>query len=425
MSVKLVFGTQWGDEGKGKVVDYYAEKADIVVRYQGGNNAGHTIKIGDEVFKFHLLPSGAVRKGKTAVVGNGVVIDPEVLISEIEELRKRGVEPNLLISDRAHVIMPYHRMLDGAEERFRGNKKVGTTGRGIGPCYSDKIARLGIRMGDLIDEDALKERLEFIIPLKHRIFEAYGMKERLDIDEVFKEYSEYGRYLKDMVTDTLEFLQSSTDREILLEGAQGAMLDVDFGTYPYTTSSHTIGGGASTGSGIPPNRIEEIIGVVKAYTTRVGMGPFPTEQNNEIGEHLGERGHEFGTTTGRARRCGWLDLVVVKHALRISGATGIAITKIDVLEGLETVKAAYAYDIDGKKKDSFPASLKDIDNIKPIYREFQGWSMTEGEWEKVKEEGIEALPENAKRYLDFIEKETGVKIKMLSYGPAREETVEL
>ena len=425
MSVKLVFGTQWGDEGKGKVVDYYAEKADIVVRYQGGNNAGHTIKIGDEVFKFHLLPSGAVRKGKTAVVGNGVVIDPEVLISEIEELRKRGVEPNLLISDRAHVIMPYHRMLDGAEERFRGNKKVGTTGRGIGPCYSDKIARLGIRMGDLIDEDALKERLEFIIPLKHRIFEAYGMKERLDIDEVFKEYSEYGRYLKDMVTDTLEFLQSSTDREILLEGAQGAMLDVDFGTYPYTTSSHTIGGGASTGSGIPPNRIEEIIGVVKAYTTRVGMGPFPTEQNNEIGEHLGERGHEFGTTTGRARRCGWLDLVVVKHALRISGATGIAITKIDVLEGLETVKAAYAYDIDGKKKDSFPASLKDIDNIKPIYREFQGWSMTEGEWEKVKEEGIGALPENAKRYLDFIEKETGVKIKMLSYGPAREETVEL
>ena len=425
MSVKLVFGTQWGDEGKGKVVDYYAEKADIVVRYQGGNNAGHTIKIGDEVFKFHLLPSGAVRKGKTAVVGNGVVIDPEVLISEIEELRKRGVEPNLLISDRAHVIMPYHRMLDGAEERFRGNKKVGTTGRGIGPCYSDKIARLGIRMGDLIDEDALKERLEFIIPLKHRIFEAYGMKERLDIDEVFKEYSEYGRYLKDMVTDTLEFLQSSTDREILLEGAQGAMLDVDFGTYPYTTSSHTIGGGASTGSGIPPNRIEEIIGVVKAYTTRVGMGPFPTEQNNEIGEHLGKKGHEFGTTTGRARRCGWLDLVVVKHALRISGATGIAITKIDVLEGLETVKVAYAYDIDGKKKDSFPASLKDIDNIKPIYREFQGWSMTEGEWEKVKEEGIEALPENAKRYLDFIEKETGVKIKMLSYGPAREETVEL
>ena len=424
MSIKLVFGTQWGDEGKGKVVDYYAEKADIVVRYQGGNNAGHTIKIGDEVFKFHLLPSGAVR-GKTAVIGNGVVVDPKVLISEIEDMRKRGIEPDLKISNRAHVIMPYHRMLDGAEERFRGKKKVGTTGRGIGPCYSDKIARLGIRMGDLIDPDALRERLEFIIPMKNRIFEAYGMHERLDIDEVFEEYSKYGEYLKDMVTDTLEFLNSNMDRDILLEGAQGAMLDVDFGTYPYTTSSHTIGGGASTGSGIPPNRIDEIIGVVKAYTTRVGMGPFPTEQENEIGRHLCEKGHEFGTTTGRARRCGWLDLVVVNHALKISGADGIAITKIDVLEGLSRVKVAYAYDIDGRKTDSFPASMKDMEKIEPIYREFEGWSMTSGEWEKVKNEGIDALPSNALEYLRFIEKETGVKIRMISYGPAREETVEL
>ncbi len=424
MSIKLVFGTQWGDEGKGKVVDYYAEKADIVVRYQGGNNAGHTIKIGDEVFKFHLLPSGAVR-GKTGVIGNGVVIDPKVLISEIEDLRKRGIEPNLKISDRAHVIMPYHRMLDGAEERFRGNKKVGTTGRGIGPCYSDKIARLGIRMEDLIDPDALRERLEFIIPMKNRIFEAYGMHERLDIDEVFDEYSKYGAHLKDMVTDTLEFLHSNMNREILLEGAQGAMLDVDFGTYPYTTSSHTIGGGASTGSGIPPNRIDEVIGVVKAYTTRVGMGPFPTEQENEIGKHLCEKGHEFGTTTGRARRCGWLDLVVVKHALKISGADGIAITKIDVLEGLSRVKVAYAYELDSRKTDSFPTSMKDIEKIKPIYKEFEGWSMSEEEREKVKNEGIDALPSNALEYLRFIEKETGVRIRMISYGPAREETVEL
>ncbi len=422
MSVKLVFGTQWGDEGKGKVVDYYAEKADIVVRYQGGNNAGHTIKIGDEVFKFHLLPSGVVRKGKTAVIGNGVVVDPKVLISEIEEIRKRGIEPNLVISDRAHVIMPYHRLLDGAEEVFRGKKKVGTTGRGIGPCYSDKIARLGIRMGELIDPEVLRERLEFIIPMKNRIFEAYGMEERLDVDEVFREYSEYGRYLRGMVGDTIEFLHKNMDKEILLEGAQGAMLDVDFGTYPYTTSSSTIGGGASTGSGIPPNAIKEITGVVKAYTTRVGMGPFPTEQENEIGKHLCEKGHEFGTTTGRARRCGWLDLVVVKHALRLTGADGIAITKIDVLEGLETIKVAYAYQVDGKKITYFPAKT---DGIKPLYKEFQGWNMTSGEWEKVKEGGIDALPLNVREYLKFIEGETGVKIRMISYGPAREETVEL
>ena len=422
MSVKLVFGTQWGDEGKGKVVDYYAEKADIVVRYQGGNNAGHTIKIGDEVFKFHLLPSGVVRKGKTAVIGNGVVVDPKVLISELEEIRKRGIEPNLVISDRAHVIMPYHRLLDGAEEVFRGKKKVGTTGRGIGPCYSDKIARLGIRMGELIDPEALRERLEFIIPMKNRIFEAYGMDERLDVDEVFKEYSEYGRYLKDMVGDTTEFLNQNMGKEILLEGAQGAMLDVDFGTYPYTTSSSTIGGGASTGSGIPPNTIKEITGVVKAYTTRVGMGPFPTEQENEIGEHLCEKGHEFGTTTGRARRCGWLDLVVVKHALRLTGADGIAITKIDVLEGLETIKVAYAYQVDGKKISHFPANTE---GVRPLYKEFQGWNMTEGEWEKVKEGGIDALPLNVREYLRFIEDETGVRIRMISYGPAREETVEL
>ncbi len=424
MSIKLVFGTQWGDEGKGKVVDYYGEKADIVVRYQGGNNAGHTIKIGDDVFKFHLLPSGVVR-GKISVIGNGVVVDPEVLIHEIEELRKRGIEPKLIISDRAHVIMPYHKILDGAEERFRGKKKVGTTGRGIGPCYSDKIARLGIRMGDLIDPETLRERLEFLIQLKNRIFEAYGIPERLDVDEVFEKYSEYGEYLKDMVRDTVEFLHMSMDKEILLEGAQGAMLDVDFGTYPYTTSSSTIGGGASTGSGIPPSKIDEVIGVVKAYTTRVGMGPFPTEQENEIGKHLCEKGHEFGTTTGRARRCGWLDLVVVKHALRISGATSIAITKIDVLEGLSRVKVAYAYDIDGKKVDNFPANLRDIGKISPIYKEFEGWNMTDREWEKVKEEGMDALPSNVREYLDFIEKETGIRIKMISYGPAREETVEL
>ena len=422
MAVKAVFGTQWGDEGKGKVVDYYAEKADITVRYQGGNNAGHTVKIGDEVFKFHILPSGVLRKGKTAVIGNGVVIDPKVLISEIEDIRKRGIEPNLLISDRAHVIMPYHRLLDGAEEAFRGKKKVGTTGRGIGPCYSDKIARLGIRMGDLIDPEALREKLDFIIPMKNRIFEAYGMGKQLDAEEVFGEYAEYGRYLKDMVGDTIEFLHQNMGKEILLEGAQGAMLDVDFGTYPYTTSSSTIGGGSSTGSGIPPNAIKEMTGVVKAYTTRVGMGPFPTEQENEIGRHLCEKGHEFGTTTGRARRCGWLDLVVVKHALRLTGATGIAITKIDVLEGLESIKVAYAYDIDGKKTQYFPAKT---DGIKPIYREFPGWNMTEGEWRKVKEGGTDALPSNVRDYLKFIEEETGVKIRMISYGPSREETVEL
>lgn len=424
MSIRLVFGTQWGDEGKGKVVDYYAEKADIVVRYQGGNNAGHTIKTRDREFKFHLLPSGVVR-GKVGVIGNGVVIDPKVLIDEIENIRKSGIEPKILISDRANVIMPYHRMLDGAEEIFRGKDMVGTTGRGIGPCYSDKISRLGIRMCDLIDPDVLRKKLEFLIPLKNRIFKAYGMDETLDIEEVFLEYSEYGVYLKGMVTDTIEFLNKNIDKNILLEGAQGAMLDVDFGTYPFTTSSNTIGGGASTGSGIPPKKIGETIGVVKAYTTRVGRGPFPTEQKNNLGEHLCRKGHEFGTTTGRARRCGWLDLVVVKHALRIGGADGLAITKIDVLNGLDTVKVAYAYELNGEKIGRFPASLKDMEELSPIYKEFEGWDITSEDWKKVKENGMAHLPTSLREYLDFIEKETSLKIRLISYGPSREETVEI
>ncbi|MHC1582309.1 MAG: adenylosuccinate synthase, partial [Candidatus Syntropharchaeia archaeon] len=320
MTVRAVIGTQWGDEGKGKVVDFLCEDADYVVRFQGGSNAGHTIKVGDEKYKFHLLPSGVVR-GKTCVIGNGVVVDPEVFLEEINSLRKRGIEPRVMVSDRANVIMPYHKILDGAEEAYLGKKRIGTTKRGIGPCYSDKIARKGIRVADLLDENLLRDKLESIFPIKEKLAEIYGVRFDFDIDELVEKYTEYGRKMEPYITDTIAELNRAIreGKNILLEGAQGVMLDVDFGTYPYTTSSNTISGGACTGSGIPPKCIDEVIGVVKAYTTRVGMGPLPTELKDEIGKHLQERGGEFGTTTGRARRCGWLDLVVLKHSITISG----------------------------------------------------------------------------------------------------------
>ena len=421
MTVKLVIGTQWGDEGKGKVVDYYAKDADYVVRSHGGNNAGHTIKVDDQVYKLHITPSGAIQ-GKIGVIGNGVVLDPEILINEINELTKRGIKPKLLISDRANIIMPYHKILDGAEEKYLGDKKIGTTKRGIGPCYSDKVTRRGIRAIDLIDKNVLSKKLDDIIPIKQKIFDVYNIDKKLDKKEILDMYSKYGEKIKDFVTSThVELNKAIKDnKNILLEGAQGTMLDVDFGTYPFTTSSHTVAGGSSIGTGIGPQHIDDIIGIVKAYTTRVGEGPLPTELFGETGEHLQQKGHEFGTTTSRPRRCGWLDLVVVRHSCMISGITKLAITKLDVLDGLKTVKVCTHYLLSGKKIDFFPANIEEVQNCKPVYKDFKGWNKIDKDSVKFMD-----LPKEAQEYLKFIEKELKTPIAVISIGPGRKETIEL
>lgn len=418
MTVRAVIGTQWGDEGKGKVVDFLCEDADYVVRFQGGSNAGHTIKVGDEKYKFHLLPSGVVR-GKTCVIGNGVVVDPEVFLEEINSLRKRGIEPRIMVSDRANVIMPYHKILDGAEESYLGKKRIGTTRRGIGPCYSDKIARKGIRVADLLDENLLRDKLESIFPIKEKLAEIYGVRFDFDIDELVEKYTEYGRKMEPYITDTIAELNRAIreGKNILLEGAQGVMLDVDFGTYPYTTSSNTISGGACTGSGIPPKCIDEVIGVVKAYTTRVGMGPLPTELKDEIGKHLQERGGEFGTTTGRARRCGWLDLVVLKHSVTISGVDKIALTKLDVLDGLREVKVCVGYEYDGRIMDTVPSNIRILENVKPVYEKLDGWKSVSGATT------FENLPREAKNYIKFIEEFLDTEVFLVSTGAEREKTI--
>ncbi|UCE73006.1 MAG: adenylosuccinate synthase [Methanomassiliicoccales archaeon] len=429
MSTTAIIGTQWGDEGKGKITDFYAEEADIIARFQGGNNAGHTIIVDDEVFKFHLLPSGIVRK-KTVVIGNGVVIDPEVLLSELENIKKRGITvEGLYISDRANVITPYHRLLDGVQEDAKKDKKkIGTTKRGIGPTYSDKIARYGIRMCDLLDEEQLKEKLDSFVPLKQNMLKVYDSDERISKDEIFREYREYGKRLSHYVTDTSIFINKAIDegKNLLLEGAQGAMLDVDFGTYPFTTSSHTIVGGACIGLGIGPKKIHKVVGVVKAYTTRVGGGPLPTELTDEIGEHLRNRGGEFGTTTGRPRRCGWLDLVVVKHACRLNSLDAVVITKIDVLSGLKKIKVCRAYEYDGKEMADFPASLKVLAKCKPIYDDLEAWEdFTKEEGLNMAKKGYDALPQQMKEYVGYIEGSLGVPIELVSLGPGRKETVDL
>lgn len=421
MTVKLVIGTQWGDEGKGKIVDYFSKDADYVVRFQGGNNAGHTIKVGDDVYKLHLIPSGVIQ-GKIGIIGNGVVIDPEVLIDEIDKLRSRRIIPKLLISDRANIIMPYHKILDGAEEKYLGDKKIGTTKRGIGPCYSDKVARRGIRAIDLIDKDTLSKKLDDIVPIKQRIFEAYKIDKKLDKRKILETYVGFGERLKGYITSTHTELNKAiaSSKNILFEGAQGIMLDVDFGTYPYTTSSHTIAGGSCTGAGIGPRHIDKIIGIVKAYTTRVGGGPLPTELLDETGRHLQTKGGEFGATTGRPRRCGWLDLVVVRHSCLISGINKLAITKLDVLDGLKTVKICTRYKFNGKEIDYFPANIEDVKKCEPVYKEFKGWKKIDKDSTK-----LDDLPKEAQAYLHYIERGAGVQIEVVSIGPSRKETIEV
>lgn len=418
MPAVAVVGLQWGDEGKGKITDFWAERADCVARFQGGNNAGHTVIAGGKKYTFHLMPSGVIRN-KEVVIGNGVVVDPEVLLEEIAMLKRAGVTPKLHVSDRAHVIMPYHRWLDGAEENLLGDQKIGTTKRGIGPCYADKISRFGIRMGDLLDPETLREKLHRIVPIKQAVLEAWGLEKQVSIDDLHDLCTRWGTELQDYIEDTTIFLNALLERgkTVLFEGAQGCLLDIDFGTYPYVTSSNPVAGGVATGTGVGPRRIDTVIGILKAYTTRVGKGPFPTELHDEIGEHLGKKGQEFGTTTGRKRRCGWLDLVAAHYACRVNGIDEVALTKLDVLDGLDTVKVCTAYSCDGKKLVHFPASLHLLSRCRPQYEEMAGWDSTAGIT------SYEELPTTARRYVDRISQYLGVPITMVSTGPSREETI--
>lgn len=418
MNTLTIIGAQWGDEGKGKVVDYFSRFADVVVRFQGGNNAGHTVVIGEEKFIFHLLPSGITYPNVKCVIGNGVVVDPFVLIEEIRRLRDRkiDVEGRLFISDKAHLIMPYHRLVDILREERKGSKKIGTTGRGIGPAYEDKVARRGIRFCDLFS-DGFEEKLREILTEKNDYITKVLHGEPLDFDKLYSDLKMAKEELKGFVTDTSSLLRKwlEENRKIIFEGAQGLMLDVDHGTYPYVTSSNTHPAEVAIGTGLPPVCAGYIMGVTKAYTTRVGGGPFPTELNDEIGNYLREKGNEYGATTGRPRRCGWLDLVALKYAVETGGIDGITITKLDVLSGLPEVKVCTGYKLRGKKVDVFPSSVEDVASVEPEYVSFQGWS--EEELKKV--EDINSLPDTAKKYISFIEEFLGREVCAVSIGAQR------
>lgn len=425
----VVIGSQWGDEGKGKIVDFLANEADVIVRFQGGNNAGHSVKIGEKLFALHLVPSGILRPGKLAVIGNGVVVDPGVLIKEMRELEARGISvKNLRVSDRANVIMPYHKLLDGAEERMREGAKVGTTGRGIGPSYSDKVARLGVRMSDLISEQRLSEQLDFLVPLKQKILQAYGDDAVLELRSIKDEYSEYGRQLKDNVADTGKLVNDAIKKgkKVLFEGAQGTMLDIDHGTYPFVTSSTTVSSNAASGSGVSPLLLDEVYGVVKAYTTRVGEGPFPTELKDHLGSRIAEKGSEFGTTTGRPRRCGWLDLVVVGYAGALNGFDGIAMTKIDVLGGIGDLKICTHYTLNGRTIDRMPVDLEQLERCTPHYSTLKGWdNIDPKQMSRILSKGFSAIPENMRKYVKFAEKKLKVPIVLLGLGRRRNEILDL
>ncbi|MDY5912658.1 MAG: adenylosuccinate synthase [Inconstantimicrobium porci] len=423
MSAFIVLGAQWGDEGKGKMTDYLAEEADVVVRFQGGNNAGHTVVVGDTDYKLHLIPSGVLYDNKLNVIGNGVVVDPKALFTEIDYLEGLGVKvtpEKLIISDRAHLIMPYHRILDALKEKARGKNDIGTTGKGIGPCYTDKIERSGIRICDLLHKEVFIEKLKENIEIKNAyITKVYG-GEALNFDEICKQYLEYAERIRPYVCDTSVRIYDEimNNKNVLFEGAQGMLLDIDHGSYPYVTSSNTTSGGVSNGTGIGPTMITNAVGICKAYTTRVGKGPFPTELNDDMGEWIREKGHEFGVTTGRARRCGWLDLVILKTTVRVCGLTSLAVTKIDTLAGLDKVKVCVGYKFDGKVIDYFPASLEDVAKCEPVYEEFAGWDES-----VANARSYDEIPENAKIYLRRIEELTGTKISIVSVGPERAQTI--
>lgn len=420
MSSVVVVGTQWGDEGKGKITDFLSENAEVIARYQGGNNAGHTIKFNGETYKLHLIPSGIFYKDKISVIGNGMVVDPKALVKELAYLHDKGVTTdNLRISNRAHVILPYHLKLDEVEEASKGANKIGTTKKGIGPAYMDKAARIGIRIADLLDRESFEEKLTRNLEEKNRLFERIYETEGFKIEDILNEYYEYGQQIKHYVQDTSVVLNDALDegRRVLFEGAQGVMLDIDQGTYPFVTSSNPVAGGVTIGSGVGPTKITHIVGVSKAYTTRVGDGPFPTELDNEIGHQIREVGREYGTTTGRPRRVGWFDSVVVRHARRVSGITDLSLNSIDVLTGIETLKICVAYRYKGELIEEFPASLKMLAECEPVYEELQGWT------EDITGcKSLDELPENARHYLERISQLTGIPLSIFSVGPDRTQT---
>ena len=422
MANVVIVGTQWGDEGKGKIVDLLAEHAHVVVRFQGGNNAGHTMVVGNEQLITHLIPSGILQQ-KLCIIGNGVVVDPEVLIQEMENLSTRGVDigpDRLKISERAHLIMPYHRSVDHAREKFKGDKKIGTTGRGIGPAYEDKATRRGIRFVDLLDPEEFREKVSTILDEKNFYLKNYLSADPLDGSDIIRQYETYADRLAPHVANISIIIDNAIKKEqqILFEGAQGTHLDIDHGTYPFVTSSNTLAGNACCGAGIGPGAITNVIGIVKAYTTRVGAGPFPAELFDEIGDRIQEKGAEFGATTGRRRRCGWLDTVIIKNSVRLNGLTSLAITKLDVLGGLETLKICTGYRYKNETIDNFPASLKLLSNCEPIYETLPGWSEDIG---SIK--AMEDLPVNVKNYLDRIEALTQTPIDLVSVGAERTQTI--
>jgi adenylosuccinate synthase len=417
----VVVGTQWGDEGKGKITDFLSNNAEVIARYQGGDNAGHTIVIEGKKFKLHLIPSGIFFPEKISVIGNGVVVNPKALVEEIAYLAENGVKADSLrISDRAHVILPYHKKLDFLQEESKGDQKIGTTIKGIGPAYMDKAARVGIRIADLLDKEIFAERLRINLEAKNREFVKLYDSEPLEFDDIFEEYYEYGQQLKKYVTDTSVILNDALDngKRVLFEGAQGVMLDIDQGTYPFVTSSNPVAGGVTIGSGVGPSKIDKVVGVCKAYTSRVGDGPFPTELFDEVGAQIREVGKEYGTTTGRPRRIGWFDSVVMRHAKRVSGLTNLSLNSIDVLSGLETVKICVAYErSNGERITHYPASLKELADCTPIYEEMPGWS------EDITAcRTLEELPEAARNYVHRVSDLVGVRISTFSVGPGREQT---
>ncbi len=426
----LVLGTQWGDEGKGKIIDFLAEKSDIVVRYNGGNNAGHTVKVGEDIFKLHIMPSGCVQ-GKKCIIGNGLVIDPDILIGEIDSLKKTGRNPDLMISGKAHVILEHHKIFDAGREREAGKGKIGTTGRGIGPAYSDKAKRTeALRVHDLVGEN-FREKINNILELKKHDLVRFGVinsESELDDykEKIAEKYSRYADVLRPYAGNVPKAVNTAIEsgKNVLFEGAQGTLLDVDHGTYPYVTSSNSTAGGVCTGTGVGPDKIGNIIGVVKAYTTRVGEGPFPTELTGETGSMLREAGAEFGTTTGRPRRCGWLDIVIVNYAKMINGLKEIALTKLDVLSGLKKLKICTGYEIDGKETVDFPVYLDVLTRAKPVYEEMEGWeNLTKEQIIEICRNGFTSLPEQARRYVKRIEELTGLPATIVSLGPERSATI--
>ncbi|CEP68506.1 Adenylosuccinate synthetase [Moorella glycerini] len=421
MAAVVLVGAQWGDEGKGKITDYLAEKAEVVVRYQGGSNAGHTVMVGEQEFKLHLVPSGILYPGKLCLIGNGVVVDPAVLVQELDGLAERGIDTSSLrISDRAHLILPYHKGLDAAEEERRGEAQIGTTKRGIGPSYVDKTARTGIRVGDLLDWEEFRGKLTRNLAAVNEVLAKIYDRPGYDLEVILDEYTGYARRLRPLIADTVRLVNEALKdgRRVLFEGAQGTLLDLDQGTYPFVTSSYPTAGGACIGAGVGPTKITKVLGVAKAYTTRVGAGPFPAEVTGRIGDTLREQGREYGTTTGRPRRCGWLDTVILRHAAEVNGLTGIALTKLDVLTGIDPLRICTGYRYGGEIIRDFPASLKVLQQCEPVYEEVPGWQE-----DITAARSLADLPAACRSYIRRLEELVGVPVHLIAVGPRRDQTI--